>query len=73
MPNIGQGPLAQSVELCTYVVNEMQGSRVRFSEGPLFLSSLLHTRGHFPVPVLNHETMRKSLAVENLHTFNPMV
>ena len=31
-----QGPLAQSVELCTYVDIEMQGSRVRFSEGPLF-------------------------------------
>ena len=33
------GPLAQSVELCTYEVTlayDMQGSRVRFSEGPLF-------------------------------------
>ena len=31
------GPLAQSVELCTYGDKVMQGSRVRFSEGPRFI------------------------------------
>ena len=46
------GPLAQSVELCTYEVNlYMQGSRVRFSEGPLFSNAQLDNLFNEYVPV----------------------
>ena len=38
------GPLAQSVELCTYEDKVMQGSRVRFSEGPRFIALYLKAR-----------------------------